>query len=73
MQILCTRSSCSFRVHDRYFVDKTRFQVGICPVDGGPLKVVHNDTDNEANAQLDKDPNSSTYRRVIGADAEVVA
>jgi hypothetical protein len=43
--IICTRPSCTFRVHADYFKDKKRFTAGICPVCNGPAAVVESGTD----------------------------
>lgn len=66
MELICTRGSCGFRVHERYFLDKVQFTPGICPVDNGPLKVVDDATDQGVTgAAIDVDPSSSTFRRVV--------
>jgi len=44
MEIICTRK-CGFRVHDRYFLDKTQFAPGICPRCSGGTLVVTKGTD----------------------------
>lgn len=46
-EIVCAQMRsgiCGFRVHDRYFVEKTRFAPGICPRDGAPVTVVQKGT-----------------------------
>ena len=43
--IICTRPSCTFRVHQDYFKDKKRFTAGICPVCNGPVAIVEKGTD----------------------------
>ncbi len=42
-ELICAQHSlgrCGFRVHQRYFIEKTRFSPGICPRCGNPVKVV---------------------------------
>lgn len=66
MEIVCSSGTCSFRVHDRYFIDKERFAPTGCPTCGHPLRVVTEHTDSVAvGSSIDTDPNSSTYRRVV--------
>jgi len=66
VELICTRPNCSFRVHDRYFRDKARFTPGICPVDGGPIRVVTDHTDQQIlNKKIDIDPSSDNYRLVV--------
>lgn len=33
-------NGCSFRVHSRYFEQKTRFAPGVCPNCNGPIAIV---------------------------------
>lgn len=66
MELICIRPMCSFRVHDRYFRDKARFTPGICPVDGGPLRIVTDHTDQAIlNKKIEIDPSSDNYRLVV--------
>lgn len=66
MEIICGRKgTCGFRAHERYFLDKTQFTPGICPVCNGPVVVVEDGTDTAvANATIE-----SNGRVTLGATA----
>lgn len=69
MELICTRTTCGFRANSRYFVENVKFTVGICPVDNGPIRIVRDRSDTTfPKRRLDTDPNSQTYRQVIGGD-----
>lgn len=58
---------CSFRVHDRYFMDKKQFIPGNCPNCGSAIDVVLPYTDiGSSTHHLGIDPNvTADYRRVV--------
>ena len=68
MELICGRTpNCGFRAHDRYFVEKPRFAVNICPRCNGPVEVVEDFTDRLVlGASVDPDPASRSYRQVVG-------
>ena len=66
MQIIGTRAGSSFRVHDRYFIDKRRFHPGQDPTTGGPLAVVEDWSDTKVLGKtLELDPSSQWYGQVV--------
>ena len=65
IQVICARN-CGFRVHDRYFEQKTQFQPGVCPRCSGPLNIVEAYTDNViAGATMVLDRKSSDAGKVV--------
>lgn len=67
--LVCSNPTCSFRVHDRYFQDKIRFEPGICPNCNGVVRV------HIAYGALDPamgigiDPSQSGFRSVVNLRA----
>jgi len=70
--IRCTRETCAFVVHDRYFADKVKFTPGICPNCGGVLKVTDPFVMEESLTHvLQTNPRKRSFRRVVTiAEAE---
>ena len=70
MQLICERN-CGFRVHERYFVQKKRFQAGICPRCAGPIGVVEDFTDTRIpGLRIISDPTQGNYGEVVKAKKE---
>jgi len=69
MEIICRRrDSCSFRVHDQYFKEKTRFTPTCCPRCNGPLMVVEAGTDTiVSGAHVQSSEYEPNYRGVVVA------
>lgn len=69
MQIIGLRPTSAFRVPADWFMVKPRFAPGVDPTTGGPVVVVHDNTDTHAEGFLvDHDPRSPSYRQVIRAE-----
>ena len=68
MQIIGIRPDSTFRVPSDWFLVNSEFEPGRDPTTGGPLMVVHDNTDVHADDYLlDHDQTSPTYRQVIRA------
>ena len=68
MQIIGLRPTSTFRVPADWYLVKPRFAPGVDPTTGGPVVVVHDNTDTHAEGYLvDHDPNSPSHRQVIKA------
>jgi len=64
--IRCTRDTCGFVVHDRYFAEKQRFTPGICPNCGGVLMVTDPFSMTKSlTHKLQTDPRVVSFRRVV--------
>jgi hypothetical protein len=63
--LVCRGQNCGFRVHDRYFEQKQRFQAGTCPNCNSPIDVVEPFSDIEAVGwELVSDPADRSYGSV---------
>lgn len=63
--LVCSNNLCSFRVHDRYFQDKSRFEPGICPNCGGVVQVHVAYGPVDPDMTIGIDPSQPGYRSVI--------
>jgi len=71
MQIIGIRAGSTWRVPADWYVAKPRYTPGVDPTCGGPVAVVHDNTDTHAEGYLvDHDPGSPTYRAVIQATTD---
>jgi len=62
-QFICGREpKCAFRADERYFIDKTRFNPGVCPNCGGPVAIVTAYTDNVIRGAVVALVNTTTAR-----------
>lgn len=66
MELICSRSGCAFRVHERYFREKSRFMPGICPNCSGPIRIVQDHTDTlVVGRRIETDPGEHNFGLVV--------